>query len=74
MNIGIIQDIQINDEDPKHETIWFIQEHAKNISLVELKKRGCKIAQILVDNGYSIQDLEAFDQALVRLLEEQGII
>lgn len=73
MNIGVIQGIEINDEGKK-ETVWFVQERARNISLVELKKRGFKIAQSLVDNGFSVQDVKAFDQALVSLLKQKQII
>jgi len=73
MNIGVIQGVEIRDEGKK-ETIWFVQDHAFNLPLVELRKRDFKIAQILVDNGYSVQDVNSFDQEFVRLLEEQRII
>lgn len=71
MRVGEIQGVEIYEESSWDfgSTIWFVQEHARNAMLQQLKKLRFKVSKHLVKTGFSIRVPYLFDAELRMLLE-----
>lgn len=67
MRLGEIQGVEINDEG-QLKSIWLVQEYVSSVSLKELKRRNFEIADILIEEGYKIENPKEFDVKLKSLL------
>jgi len=69
MELGIVQNIRINNEWQDLETIWFAQGSGpiRNVLYKPLRDRDFKISDVLIKAGFKIPDPEKFDADLKNL-------
>lgn len=61
--LGEIQRIEINDEGQLRR-IWLVQEQVRCVPLRELKRRNFEVADVLIEEGYKIENPKEFDLEL----------
>lgn len=77
MKLGVIQGVEIYSApfgEKQGVEIWFYNERVGHTSLSKLRRRGFKIAEILIKEGHQISDAEGFNEelkAVLRTLEEK---
>ena len=53
------------------ESLWFIQnEKNRNLDLETVKKRNFKVSDVLLHNGYEVEDPDKFDKAFKKAIGE----
>lgn len=79
--LGVIENIKINytkhtegnfNNTSRDELIWFVQGSGRmgNLTLRELKKRKFKVSDILLHNGYKIENPSQFDKEFKKLIKK----
>ena len=54
-----------------HEVIWFVQNRKVGcLNLNVIKNRKYKISDVLIHNGYKVQNSEEFDEAFRKIVKE----